>query len=53
MEKSNKTLIIILVVVAILLCCCCLAFGWVAWNYGDTFVNSLNDMGAVVSAIAA
>ncbi len=52
MEKSNKTLIIILVAVALLLCCCCLALG-LAWNYGDTFINALNDMSAVVPFVVA
>ncbi len=52
MEKSNKTLIIVLVVVALLLCCCCLALA-LAWNYGDAFVNALNDMSAVVPFFAA
>ena len=52
-DSSNKTLIIVLVVVALLLLCCCCVALVLAWNYGDAFVNALNDMGAVLPFFAA
>ncbi|HSM56600.1 MAG TPA: FHA domain-containing protein [Candidatus Sulfomarinibacteraceae bacterium] len=36
----NRNLIIAVVIILLLLCCCCL-LGYVAWTYGDLFLNSL------------
>jgi hypothetical protein len=41
--NRNTVLIVIAIVVVVLLCCCCLSL-YLAWNYGDLFIDALNDL---------
>ena len=40
-KKKSNTWLIVLIIVLVVLCCCCLISGIVAWNFGDTFMQSL------------
>jgi len=39
--KKNNTTLIIAVVAVVVLCCCCIGLV-LAWQYGDTILQSLN-----------
>jgi flagellar basal body-associated protein FliL len=44
-KKRNTTTIVIIVVVLLLICCCLAGVVYVAWNYGDTILRQLQQMG--------
>ncbi len=41
LEQWLLLLVRTLIVVLVVLCCCCLLSGILAWNFGDTFLQSL------------
>jgi len=49
-KKDNKVWIIVVVVALILLCCCAVVISilWLAWNYGDQFVD---EFGTIVNIV--
>lgn len=43
-KKKSNTGLIIGVVVVLLLCCCCLITIGLAWTFGDTIMNMMQDV---------
>ena len=39
--KKGPNWLVIGIAVAVFLCCCCAAFGIVAWNFGDAFIQMM------------